>query len=146
MWIRQIIAGLFGLSAGLTISTGVIALITSIGIVPRLAGKTHTGKHMKLYETCILLGATFGNLFTLTKIQFHIEGFLAILLLGIYGVLTGVFVGCLATSLAESLNATSVFARRAKLIRGFGIIIFTLALSKMLGSIIQFAQHWTNGG
>ena len=50
-----------GLGAGTVVAGGVFALITSIGFMARLAGKTHTGKYAKIYESCVVLGGTFGN-------------------------------------------------------------------------------------
>lgn len=58
MFIKQLILAAVGLAAGGIISAGVFAFITIIGLVPRLAARTKTAKHVRLYEDIIVLGAT----------------------------------------------------------------------------------------
>jgi stage V sporulation protein AB len=56
------------------------------------------------------------------------------------GLTQGIFVGCLAVSLAEALNGTAIFSRRVKLKYGLNFIILSVALGKMMASLIQFAN------
>ena len=48
--LKYIFLILFGIGGGVTISAGVFALITTIGIVPRMAEKTETQEHLRIYE------------------------------------------------------------------------------------------------
>lgn len=138
MWASQILCGIFGLSCGLIVAGGVFALITSIGVVPRMAGKSHTGNYVKIYEMSILLGGSLGNIVFLYKLNIDLGN----IFVGLYGLFAGVFVGCLATSLAETLNTTAVFSRRIKLVKGMGFIILFLSLGKLFGSMLFFYKHW----
>ena len=60
MLIRQAVLGLIGLAAGVTTAAGVYALITVVGIIPRLAGKSRTGKYIRFYETAVIVGGISG--------------------------------------------------------------------------------------
>ena len=57
---------------------------------------------------------------------------------------TGIFVGCLAVALAEALNGTAIFARRAKLQMGLSFIVLSVAVGKVLASLLQFYNDWVN--
>lgn len=138
MWITNLILILLGILFGFGISAAVFALITSIGIVPRLAGKTQTGKYVKIYETAILSGGGLCNIFFIYYPTLSLPYFL----LGIIGIFFGIYVGCLATALAEALNVTAVFSRRLKLHSGLGYIILFFAMGKMIGSLIYFYMNF----
>lgn len=141
MWIRQIFLGILGFAASFIVAGGVFALITSVGIVTRLAGKTHTGKHVKSYETAIVLGATVGNMAFFYPIPSWVRPVSFPILL-LFGAGAGIYVGCLATALAELLNTSAIFTRRMKLIKGFGGMVLCVALGKLCGSLLQFYLGW----
>lgn len=142
MWIRQLLLAIIGLSAGFVVSGGVFALITSTGLMPRLAGKSHTGKWVRLYETMAVLGGTLGNIFFIYQIPLSAGSFAGAVLLALFGLFSGIFVGCLAVSLSEAVNTTAIFSRRVKLKQGLSFIVLSLAIGKMIGTIIQFVNHW----
>ena len=134
-----------GMAGGIVISAGVFALITSTKLMSRLAGKTHTGKYIRLYEDIVVIGGTLFNILYVYKI--NISGFLTTqktgLYIGIGGILlfaifVGMFVGCLAVALAEVLKATAIFSRRVKLKSGVQFIVLAVALGKITGIIFQF--------
>ena len=62
MWQGEILAALAALSGGAIVATALAAFIIELGIIPRLAGITHTAKHILLYENCLMLGSFLGNL------------------------------------------------------------------------------------
>lgn len=138
MWIKQIACGFFGLSCGFLVAGGIFALITSIGIVPRIAGKTHTGKYVRTYEMCIFMGGSLGNIFILYNLEFMI----GVIGAGLFGLFSGIFVGCLATALAETLNVTAIFSRRVNLLFGMGFVVLSIALGKLVGSLWYYYNHW----
>jgi stage V sporulation protein AB len=141
MWIKLIFLAGIGLSAGIAVAAGVFALITTIGVVPRLIGKTKTTPFVHLYEWAIVLGGGVGNLWYLLAGDWGLSWWPGNLFLGAYGLFSGIFVGCLATSLAEALNTTAILMRRLKLTRGLGYLVFSLALGKLCGSLWQFFFH-----
>lgn len=138
MWIKEVLMGITGLAAGTMVAAGVFALITSIGVIPRMADKSHTASHIKSYETAVILGGIWGNLMNIFDIPFPLT-WVALL---IFGLFSGVFVGSLATALAESVNSTAVFSRRIKLHRGMGVIILSTALGKAIASLLFFYLGW----
>lgn len=138
MWIREVLMGVTGLGAGALVSAGVFALISTIGLIPRMAGKTHTGSHVKQYEMAVLFGGTLGNAMNI----FEISVPLGVVGLILFGTFSGIFVGSLATSLAESLGATSISSRRVRLHKGIGVIILCVAMGKLLASILFFYLRW----
>lgn len=135
--VKQVILGITGFSAGGVIAAGVFAFLAMIGVFPRLIGKTQTSQHILLYETMIIFGGVLGNVFDIYKFPLPFGGNL---LLGTFGFCVGVFVGCLVMSLAETLKALPVMNRRIHLAVGFQYVILSIALGKMVGSMIYFAR------
>jgi stage V sporulation protein AB len=66
------------------------------------------------------------------------------LILILYGLLTGMYVGCLALSIAEIMDAIPIMARRVRLRRGIGIVIIHFALGKLVGSLLYYKWHIFN--
>lgn len=144
MLIKELFVGIFGFSGGLMVAGGVFTVLIAVGIVTRLAGKTHTGNHIILYENIVCLGITVGcilsvypNLFLFTLAQG-----VGNLILIVIGVFVGIFVGCLAISVAEMLDGIPIFTRRIGFSYGLGIIVLSIALGKTFGSIIYFTQSF----
>lgn len=133
-----VILAIIGLGGGLIVSAGEFALITTIGIMSRLAGKTHTGKYVRLYEDAVVIGGTLWNALYVYGVTIAPGFWLAAGGLGIGGIFAGMFVGCLAVSLAEALKATAVFSRRIKLSDGLSFVVLAAALGKMIGSLVHF--------
>ncbi len=138
----NIVIALIGLSAGLLASAGVFALITSTGVITRMAGKTHTGRFTRTYETAVICGGIWWNIFWVFFITIPFESSFRNIFLGLTGICQGIFVGCLAVSLAEALNATAIFARRMKLKMGLSILVLVVAVSKIVSTVIQFYEGW----
>jgi len=139
MFPEHVLLVLIGLSAGGIIAAGVFAFLAMIGVFPRLIGKTSTNRHILLYETMIILGGILGNIWDIYEIPL---GFGGNLFLGVYGTAVGIFVGCLVMSLAETLKALPVISRRLNLGVGLQYIILSLALGKLMGSLIFFAERF----
>jgi len=131
----QLFLAAVGIGAGTVVAGGVYALITSAGLMARLVGKTHTAKYAKVYETCVVLGGTFGNLWSLYRFRVPLgKGFLAVC-----GLTFGIYVGVLVMSLAESLNVTAIFTRRVRLSKGIPWVILGIALGKGLGALLYYS-------
>lgn len=125
---------IIGFSSGLIIAGSFLAFLCMIGIVPRIAAVTKTMNCARQYEDAIVLGAVLGNLLYLYEIKFHFW-WIGILLYGFFG---GFFIGCLAAALAEVLKSVPIFARRIQLRKGLPYLVYSLALGKAAGSLIQF--------
>lgn len=130
-----IFLSIIGISCGLIISGGMFTVLLTVGLIPRFAGKTHTAKHVKIYESATILGTIFFCLMQL----FEWEIPLTKLFLGFFGLFSGIFVGSLAVAIAEMLDGIPIFARRIQFRRGLGIAILFLAIGKTIGSFYYFA-------
>jgi len=157
MW-RWLFLATFGLCGGGLVAAGLFAFISILGLVPRLAARTHTASQIHRYENWIVAGALFGNLLNLHQVPFYEIGtqwgrtlpvemitswdqgisLLSLVFPVIMGVASGIFVGCLVMSLAETLDALPTMNRRIHLAVGLQYIIEALAVGKLVGSLAYF--------
>ena len=138
MWVQQIVLAVIGLSAGITVAGGLFSFIIGLGIVSDFADRTHTGKHVLLYEDVTALGGILGNIFFVYQIRIPHGGWI----LPLFGILAGIFVGCWSMALAEMLNVFPIFIRRVKLIRCIPWAILGFAVGKGVGAFIFFFNRW----
>ena len=134
LW-QNVALGFLGLSAGGIIAAGVFAFLAIIGVFPRIMGRTGT-KRIFLYETLIILGGIWGNVSDIYEIPI---GFGGNIVHCIFGLASGLFVGCLVMSLAETLKALPVMNRRIGLAVGLQYVILSVALGKLVGAIAFFS-------
>lgn len=142
MWTNTLLINIFlvviGLGSGTAIAAGVFALITKIGVIAQIAKKTKTTAYVTSYETAVLFGGVTGTLFTIFNFSLALP--IAIILIG--GLSYGIFLGCLATTLAEALDVTAIFTRRLKLHKGIPLIVLSMALGKSLGSLLYYFRFY----
>lgn len=138
MWVKQIIMALIGLSAGSIVAGGLFGFIVSLGVVSDFADRTGSANRIRLYEDVVALGGITGNLVVLYKIPLTVISSL----LGVFGIFSGIFVGCWALALAEVLNVFPIFLRRINLTKGIGFIILGIAIGKVLGASAYFFFGW----
>ena len=62
---RQAGMCVLGFGAGILVSAGVFTVLLAVGLVPRFAGRTHTGRHIFLYEEMIVWGTLTGVFFSI---------------------------------------------------------------------------------
>lgn len=130
----QLILGIIGLSSGLVVAGGVIALLVGLNIITRYGGITRTARYVRIYETCVLLGSLWGNIYFIYGLSWHLGG----IGLGIMGLFFGIYVGSWILALAEIVNIFPIFSRRLGLTKGISILIIAMAVGKTLGSIYHF--------
>ena len=58
--VRTFFLILIGTSYGLLAAAGGFTVFVAVGLVPRFAGKTHTAKHLLLYEEMVIFGTLTG--------------------------------------------------------------------------------------
>ena len=138
---------------GLLSSGGVFTVFVTVGLVPRFADKTHTAEKIIFYENCIILGVILGCIFSVFPDFFTNYFGKSVLeniklwavwgnvILGIFGIFAGMFVGCFAIAIAEMLDTIPVFTRRIRLGKGIGIVMLCLALGKSVGALFYFYQR-----
>lgn len=133
MLVKNILLFLIAASGGGVVSGGVFALISLIGIFPRLASRTATASRIASYESCIIWGGIVGNV--VSVFEWGIPGGEPMLL--VFGLFCGIYVGCFAMALAEILKVIPIFAERARLVQGIPYIVLAIAVGKALGSYYQ---------
>ncbi|HCC07373.1 MAG TPA: hypothetical protein DEP72_04355 [Clostridiales bacterium] len=131
----EIVMMFIGFGAGAAIGLAVTAFIISVGIITKMVNVTGTKKYNNLYQNMILIGITTGTLAMIIDINFHINE----VWLGILGFFSGVFVGIVAISLVEIINVLPVIKERIRIRTGLVYVVISIALGKMVGSII----YWT---
>lgn len=131
---------IIGLAGGTTIAAGVFAFISVLGILPRVLARLNLVIHVYFTETLIAFAGAFGSIITIFPVHlptcFH--GVIASsLLLITQGFFSGIFVGCLAMALAETLKVIPILCRMTKLKRGVSILNLAMALGKAIGGFLQ---------
>lgn len=143
-------------SYGILSSAGVFTALAAVGLVPRFAGRTHTVSHALLYERMVVRGAISGCLVSVFPEFFcfgewwkrcfpNLELTGTVLAYGIqiaFGLGAGMFVGCLALSIAEMLDSIPILSRRIGFKRGLSFAVFGMALGKLIGSLIYFSTSF----
>lgn len=140
------------LGFGLLSSGGVFTVFVTVGVVPRFADKTHTANKIIFYENSIVAGAIIGCILSVYPTFFNQIigenarkiaeiGYISNVLLAIFGVFAGMFVGCLAIAIAEMLDTIPIFTRRIRLGKGVGIVMLGIALGKTVGALIYFYKR-----
>ena len=133
-----------GFTSGGVIAAGIFAFLAMIGVFPRVISRTKTRRHIMLYETLLICGGAFGNALDLIEFpipagRIPLAGEMAgQLLMTAAGLGSGVFVGCLVMSLAETLKALPVISRRIRLAVGLQYVILSVALGKLFGCLVYF--------
>ena len=137
----NILLFLSGISFGMLVSSGVLTVFISVGLIPRFAQKTKTASQICFYENMVILGTIFGCITTVfysfLKIQFEV-GLPGLIFLGTFGLFGGMFEGCVALAIAEMLDSIPIFTRRAGFHQGIRIFVAAVALGKVTGSLFYF--------
>jgi stage V sporulation protein AB len=123
-----------GLAGGLIVGAGLVALLTVLGIVPRLTQITKTGAYIHLYQYGIIIGSVFWTWMGLHEVNFHLTHELS----AIYGIFAGMFIGMLAAALTESLNVLPILAKRIYMVDKMVWLLMAMVLGKVLGALF----HW----
>src|SRR5690606_21551286 len=117
----------------------VVAFFTILGIVTRSIKISNSSKYVKWYEFTILLGAIISALFYFFDIELNWTKYVFPPVIGLF---MGIFVGMVASALAEMLDVMPVMADRMGMRKFLYIGIFAIIFGKTLGSII----YWTVSG
>lgn len=138
MFAKYFLLVFIGLTGGILIAAGMVAFITIVGVLTRLAIRTDTAKRILLYEDIVIVGSTLGNVWNLVKpsLPFGHVGLI------IFGLFSGCFVGCLAVALEEVIQIFPIMTHRLKLKMGIPIIVLCLALGKGAGAFFQLFLHY----
>lgn len=143
MWINHVLLGFLGLACGLSVATGSFAIAVKLGIIPQMAEKSKTPGHIMTYENATIFGGITGNIVSVFS-DIHLP--VGHIILGIFGLSAGIFIGCMAVALAEIINAYPILYRRVKLKMGLEWMLGTIAVGKMCGCLFYFMRGYAAGG
>ena len=140
--IYHVLAAVVAFLAGVGVSAGTFAFILVIGVVPRIMGRMEI-KDVILIENVIVLGVVLGNISSTFEVIVYNSNFQFMDVIGhavmiLYGISTGVFVGCISVALAEILHTFPILFRRFNLNKGLKLVIFSMAIGKVVGCIYYF--------
>ncbi|QZY56364.1 stage V sporulation protein AB [Crassaminicella profunda] len=135
----KILAIFVGFSEGAIVGTALIAFLTILDIVPRLAQLTDTENHIKVYEFTIAITVTTLSLANFLDMNITLGKIMVILV----GFLMGTFIGLLASALTEVTNVIPVIVSRFMLYEYSKYIFVALAGGKVMGALIYwiFLNH-----
>lgn len=125
---------LIGLSGGLIVGSGLVALLTVLSLIPRLVQITKCESHLIYFQWAVVFGAFASTLFT----SFCPPLYLAPGWLAVPGLFMGLFVGLLAAALTEVLNVIPILAKRIYVYEYLHLFILALALGKITGSLFYW--------
>ena len=60
--LQETALAIIGFAGGVSVAAGTFALITALGIIPRLASRMGVAEHVYKLESAIVLGGTIGSL------------------------------------------------------------------------------------
>ena len=126
-----------GLAAGGFTAAGYFAVITSVGMINRIVDVTNTKAYIPYFEEVIIWGASLGKVWFIFDLPLPAGMPGAVL----YGLLSGMFIGCLALAIAEMLDSIPIFARRISFRHGLGWAVLGMAAGKICGSLFYFATE-----
>ena len=101
--------------------------------------KNNMGNHIFEIENSIVFGVMVGAIFSVFEweARFPIP-WMAHVMVAIYGLAAGIFVGCIAVALAEILNTFPILFRRLYINRGLSWVMIAMAFGKLAGSMYYF--------
>lgn len=137
MLFPRMLLSLAGFSFGMLVSAGVFTVLLASGMVTRFAGKLGMKNRTMHLENMVVLGTLLGGLSGVFPLYKGL-GSWGIFVLACYGFFAGIFVGCLAMTIAEVLDAIPIFARRLKVSKGVSSAVFSIAFGKVIGSLLYF--------
>lgn len=123
-----------GLSGGIIVGAGLVALLSVLGIVPRLTQITKTEEYIHPYQYGIIIGSVFWTWMGLHEVHFHLSQEISVL----YGLFAGIFIGMLAAALTEVLNVLPILAKRIYMVDKMVWLLMAMILGKVLGALF----HW----
>lgn len=118
---------------GAALSAGYVAFITMLGVFDKLIEHTKSGRFVYILESFLILGVALGNAAYVLQWQLPFGGFGFCIFL-LFG---GIFTGCLAGALAETLKVFPILSRRFSMRTHLPYILIAAAVGKAIGCAID---------
>jgi stage V sporulation protein AB len=139
-WLANGAAALLGLSGGLAVGSGLIALLVILDLIPRLAQLSRGYRLAAWYETAIIAGTVYWMSADFGDWRSPHTG-AAEILAALAGLFTGLFVGMLAAALTEVVNVLPIMAKRLRLESKLPALVWALVLGKLAGSLFDWLVY-----
>ena len=123
-----------GLGSGLIVGGGFVAFLAVLGIIPRLVQISKFQASLVGCQNAIIIGSLVGIFITFTDYSISLPYVLVIL----WGLTHGMFVGMLAAALTEILNVFPILMKRIRLDN----FLLWLIMALVIGNIIVSLFHW----
>ncbi|MGI6706968.1 MAG: stage V sporulation protein AB [Clostridia bacterium] len=134
MMLQLAFCSVIGFSGGIIVGGGIIAFLTVLGVVSRLMHITSIYDNTFILSWIVLFGALTGCIISIFTYTTQLPQIVSV---G-FGMVMGIFVGLLASALAEVINVIPIFADRMNVADYVHILIIVLALGKVIGSLIYW--------
>lgn len=139
-WLARGAAAFLGLSGGLAVGSGLIALLVILDLIPRLAQLSRGYQLAAWFETAVIAGTVYWMLADFGDWKIPPTG-VAQLPAALAGLFTGLFVGMLAGALTEVVNVLPVMARRLRIETKMSALVWALVLGKLAGSLFDWLVY-----
>lgn len=123
-----------GLSGGVAVGSGLVAFLTVLDVLPRLAYMIRKSRQPHFFESAVIVGAVFWTVmdFFNFSVPLHRLG------TAVVGTFAGVFVGMLAAALTEVLNVIPIMAKRLGMKKYVLWLMLAMVLGKVIGSLLDW--------
>lgn len=134
MIIKNSIMILISFGGGVIVGGAMVAFITILQILPRLAQFTETEGYLKLYQLTMIVSIILSIAMYFANFTFGLPNYSVLPI----GFVYGVFIGILSSALAEVLNVIPVISKKIKIKHDLKYIIWALVGGKVMGSLIYW--------
>jgi stage V sporulation protein AB len=136
---KRVFMAVVAYACGMAVSAGSFAFLLVIGVLPRMIARTKLGDRIFAVENSVILGVVTGSVVSVVDWEKAFPvAWVGHFFLALYGLSSGIFVGCIAVALAEILNTFPILFRRFSIKRGLSFFMIAMALGKMCGSLYYF--------
>lgn len=132
--ITKLIQTVLGFAGGIAVGAGYVAVLTMLGIIPRLIQISKSKRSIKLYTASVIIGTQIGTFLSFTTFTLTFPIFV---LVG-WGLFHGMFIGMVAAALTEVLNVYPIIAKRIGLSNYVLLLIMAIVFGKIVGSLFQW--------
>ncbi len=126
--------GLTGFASGLAVGCGFVALLTVLGIIPRLVQLSKSAHLIKSYTGAVIAGTLFGTFLSFSDITWNQPNGTLLL----WGTFHGIFNGMLAAALTEVLNVFPILSKRLRIDQYLKSLLMAFVFGKVAGSLFQW--------
>lgn len=132
--IIKLFESVLGFASGIAVGAGFVAVLTMLGIIPRLVQLSGTKHAIKQYTASVVLGTQVGAFLSFTSVGLSLTKIILI----IWGLFHGVFIGMVAAALTEVLNVYPIITKRIRLSEYVLFLMMAIVFGKVFGSLFQW--------